>query len=95
MIVLLTCVVCPALETFDHWDHTIQTGQDTEYALVVLALCVGVVYALARLVVSLGPRLSFITDVPNLPGIRGSLLFLIHPIALDSASGSSPLNLRI
>jgi hypothetical protein len=95
MIVLLTCVVCPVLETFDHWDHTIQTGQDTEYALVVLALCVGVVYALARLVVSLGPRLSFITDVPNLPGIRGSLLFLIHPIALDSASGSSPLNLRI
>jgi hypothetical protein len=95
MIVLLTCVVCPVLETFDHWDHTIQTGQDTEYALVVLALCVGVVYALARLAVSLGPRLSFITDVPNLPGIRGSLLFLIHPIALDSASGSSPLNLRI
>jgi hypothetical protein len=95
MIVLLICVVCPVLETFDHWDHTIQTGQDTEYALVVLALCVGVVYALARLVVSLGPRLSFITDVPNLPGIRGSLLFLIHPIALDSASGSSPLNLRI
>ena len=95
IIVLLTCVVCPVLETFDDWEHTLQTGHDSEYTLVLLALCVGVVYALARLVVSLGPRLSFITDVPNLPGIRGSLLFLIHPIALDSASGNRPLNLRI
>jgi len=25
---------------FDHWDDTIQTGNDTEYGLVVLALCV-------------------------------------------------------
>ena len=95
MIVLLTCVVCPVLETFDHWDHTIQTGQDTEYALVVLALCVGAAYTLARLVVRLSPGLSSISVGPNSPGIQGSLLFLVHPIALDSPSGSPPLNLRI
>ncbi len=95
MIVLLTCVVCPMLETFDHWDHTIQTGQDTEYTLVLLALCVGTVYALARLIVRLSSGLSSIGIGPNSPGIQSSLLFLIHPIALDSASGSPPLNLRI
>ena len=31
---------------FDQWDHTLQTGDDTEYTFVVLALCVGVAYSL-------------------------------------------------
>jgi hypothetical protein len=35
---------------FDNWDHTIQTGNDTEYALVVLALSVGVAYSFARFI---------------------------------------------
>jgi len=49
-IVLLTCLVCPLVEMFDNWDHTLQTGNDTEYALVALALCVGVAYSFARLI---------------------------------------------
>ena len=49
-IVLLTCLVCPLLEIFDRWDHTIQTGNDTEYTLVLLALCVGVAYSFARFI---------------------------------------------
>ncbi len=49
-LALLTCLICPLVEMFDNWDHTIQTGNDTEYALVVLALCVGVAYSFARLV---------------------------------------------
>jgi hypothetical protein len=35
---------------FDHWDHTLQTGNDTEYALVVLGLCVGAAYWFGRLI---------------------------------------------
>jgi len=35
---------------FDTWDHTIQTGNDTEYALVVLALSVGVAHSFARFI---------------------------------------------
>jgi hypothetical protein len=27
---------------FDHWDHTVQDGNDTETNVVVVALCVGV-----------------------------------------------------
>jgi hypothetical protein len=49
-IVLLSCVVCPVLELFDHWDHTFQTGNDTEYNFVVLGLCVALAYAFARFV---------------------------------------------
>ena len=48
--ILVTCLGCPLVELFDNWDHTIQTGNDTEYALVVLALCVGVAYSLARFI---------------------------------------------
>ena len=50
MVVLLTCLICPLLEMFDSWDDTIQTGNDTEYALVILALCVGVAYSFVRII---------------------------------------------
>ena len=49
-LALFICVVCPIVEMFDNWDHTIQTGNDTEYALVILALCVGVAYSFARFI---------------------------------------------
>src|SRR5258708_37340837 len=49
-LVLITCLVCPVVEVFDNWDRTIQTGNDTEYALVVLALCVGVAFSFARFI---------------------------------------------
>ena len=49
-LALLTCLVCPLVETFDNWDHSMQTGNDTEYGLVVLALCVGVAYSFARFI---------------------------------------------
>ncbi len=50
-LVLAISLVCPLVEMFDHWDHTIQTGNDTEFALIVLALCVGVAYSFARFIV--------------------------------------------
>ena len=40
-LVFLTCLVCPTVEMFDSWDHTPQTGNDTESVFVILALCVG------------------------------------------------------
>ena len=49
-LVLFTCFVCPLVEMFDQWDHTIQTGNDIEYALVVLALCVGVAHTVTRFI---------------------------------------------
>src|SRR5882757_6844865 len=49
-VILVTCFVCPLVDIFDNWDHTIQTGNDTEYALVVLGLCVGVAYSFARFI---------------------------------------------
>jgi hypothetical protein len=48
ILVLMICLICPVLEMFDQWDHTVQTGNDTEYTFVVLGLCVGVLYTFAR-----------------------------------------------
>lgn len=55
-LVLLICLLCPFLEMFDHWDHTIQTGNDTEYALILIALCVGFACSVARLVFTASAR---------------------------------------
>lgn len=51
IIALLVCFVCPIVELFDCWDNTAQTGNDTEYTLVLVSLCVGAAYSLARLLV--------------------------------------------
>ncbi|MGB7624321.1 MAG: hypothetical protein WBN92_18400 [Terriglobia bacterium] len=45
-IALIVCIVCPVIELFDYWDHTLQTGNDTEYTFVVLALCVGFAFSM-------------------------------------------------
>ena len=52
VVILVTCIVCPLVDLFDNWDHAIQTGNETEYALVVLALCVGLTYSFAGFVLT-------------------------------------------
>jgi len=51
LCLLLVCVCGPVAETFDFWDHTLQTGNDIEYSLVTLALVAGagfgIVHAIA------------------------------------------------
>lgn len=50
-LVLAACFICPVMQMFDHWDHELKTGQDTETTFVILALCVGATIAFARAVV--------------------------------------------
>jgi hypothetical protein len=95
-LALLTCLICPLLETLDTWDHTIQTGNDIEYGLVVLALCVGVAYSFARFVFRV-PLLKSAADLVSnlcaanfLPFIL-RCSFFVSPIPLSP----SPPALRI
>ncbi|MGH9681659.1 MAG: hypothetical protein ACRD4Y_17065, partial [Candidatus Acidiferrales bacterium] len=55
-IALAICFVCPLLDLFDPWDQAFQTGHDAEYPLVVLALCIGAAFILARLVITLSRK---------------------------------------
>lgn len=50
MFLLLICLLCPLIESLDVWHATLDGGNDTELALVVAALCVGVGYIAARLI---------------------------------------------
>ncbi len=49
-LLLLVCLCCPIAETFDFWDHTLQTGNDIEYSLVMVALIAGAGFGLAHVV---------------------------------------------
>ena len=96
MVVLLTCFICPLAETFDSWDDTVQSGNDTEYALVILALCVGVSYTFARAVLriigSARLKTAVATDQCTTTFFRGFL----DVIAEASISASPPItSLRI
>jgi hypothetical protein len=92
-LALMICLVCPVVEMFDTWDHTIQSGNDTEYALVVLALCVGVAHSFARFIlkspVGLVAR-SVLSSVAHIVQVFARFTSLF----LDVAS-PPPLPLRI
>ena len=92
---LTVCLVCPLVDLFDQWDHVLQTGNDTEYPLVILALCVGAAFVLARLIVTLAPNFSMFSVGYSLQSTLISWFLSARPPALDLASASSPLSLRI
>lgn len=94
-IVLLTCLVCPLVELFDHWDNTMQTGNDTEYALVVLALCIGIVFTLVQLTITLFSNFRVSSTGSRLLSLQNAAFFLIAAAIFAAASTSPPLNLRI
>lgn len=39
-------------ELFDHWDHTLRTGREADYTLVVIAACAGLELVVARALVT-------------------------------------------
>jgi hypothetical protein len=94
-ISLAICVVCPLVDLFDQWDHALQTGQDSEYPLMILALCVGAALVLGRLILTLSVNLSMshvryaiLSEINALPSFFRSPEFA-------PALGSPPLSLRI
>ena len=86
-LVLATCLALPLVEMFDRWDKTLQTGTDTEYAFVVLALCVGVAYLFARFVPkisllgSAAEALSSLSSRPIFPALKGSYSAVLIPVS--------------
>jgi hypothetical protein len=95
VVALATCIICPVLEMFDQWDHTLQTGTDSEYIFVLLALCVGALFILARLNVTIFPRGLESSSRFLRSHLRNQLLGVIHPVAIVPVVESPPLTLRI
>jgi hypothetical protein len=49
--ILAISLGAPIVELFDSWDQTLQTGSDTEANVAVVALCIGVAFAIGTIVV--------------------------------------------
>lgn len=95
-LALLTCLICPILETFDTWDPPIQSGNDTEYSLVILALCVGAAYSFVRFIFE-APLLSSLATRVFGSCVQKPFLFascVFAPLLADAASPPA-LPLRI
>lgn len=96
-IALAICVVCPIVDLFDQWDHALLTGNDSEYPLVVLALCVGLAFALARIAIRISSHVPASGRTSAIAMAASLFSSLMEPAAVVFAPGSSPpaLPLRI
>src|SRR5215472_12122530 len=77
-IVLLVAVVLLGTqisELFDTWDNTLQTGNDIEFNLTIVALCIGACVLFAKLILRLFRNL-----------VRESHPFLLHRLPQSSRS---------
>jgi len=95
MVVLAVCLFCNVAEIFDQWDHTLQTGDDTEYTFVVVALCAGVAYSLKWFVPPVALR-EIRSGIPS--GLRSFPLLraeAFRPLAvlIPASPPSSPLRI--
>ncbi len=89
VLILVLCLGSCVSEIFDHWDHTMQTGHDTESTLVMLASLAGAVLVMARVVASTAPRISPLFRLPCICSEAGGIPQVI------TSGPSPPLSLRI
>ena len=74
-LLLVVCLCGHLAETFDFWDHTLQTGNDIEYGLVIVALVAGAGFglvhvaaiAMSTLSLKAGLLSSFVISSANTP----------------------------
>jgi hypothetical protein len=89
-LLLLVCLCAQVAETFDFWDHTLQTGNDIEYSLVIVVLIVGASFGLTHLaaIVMETASMSFL-----LSSLRASCSWASVPAASGAYSPPQPLRI--
>lgn len=95
VLLVVAAMLCGHVsELFDHWDHTMRTGREADYTLVVIAACAGLELVVARALVTFFRARQIETVLPG--EASPSLFGAITPDAL--LAGPSPpllLSLRI
>src|ERR1700674_3997300 len=92
-VILTICIGTPVMEIFDQWDRTLQDGNDTEINLVVVALCVGVAFAVAGAIIACVR--SFAHARGGFVLIPESFITSLLTFAAPVPNGSPPTALRI
>jgi len=89
-LLLLVCLCGHIAEIFDFWDHTLQTGNEIEYSLVMVALAAGAGFGLAHAVAALMPTVSL---TGCLLSFVASLCCAPPPVASTVYSPPQPLRI--
>ena len=89
LIILVAMFGGHVTELFDRWDNTLQTGRDIDYSIVIVAACVGVVFAAAKGLIGLLRRSPKQEDSP----VQPSFLFVQIVFPEVAAAGPSPPSL--
>ena|SRR5437899_8675933 len=90
-LLLLICLCGQVVETFDFWDHTLQTGNEVEYSLVAVALVAGASFGVAHVAATVMRsvlRTSWFLS-PFIPSSR----FTLPPVASTGYSPPEPLRI--
>lgn len=82
-------------ELFDHWDHTLQTGKDIDYSLVVVAACLGVAFVAIRELALVLRRLLAANTQPISEPLLATDLRSIPEISVCGPSPPIPIPVRI
>ncbi len=90
-LLLLVCLCAQVAETFDFWDQTLQTGNDVEYSLMVVALVVGAGFGAAYVAATVMRTVSRTSWLLSLSVTSSSFA----PLAAASTGYSPPPPLRI
>jgi len=96
VLIIVAAMLCGHVtELFDHWDHTLRTGREADYTLVVLAACAGLEIVLARSLIVFFTGMRALGRLPTAPS---SLKFqIVSPETLVTGPSPPllPLSLRI
>jgi hypothetical protein len=83
----------PIVELFDRWDHNLQSGTDTEANVVVVALCIGVAFAVGTVVVANRIRALSSTSAGRL--ITLPVVHELESVLIPGPTVSPPTILRV
>jgi hypothetical protein len=84
----------PIAELFDRWDDSLQAGNDTEANVIVVALCVGAVFAIGTIVVARRIRAFSFTSAGRVIATRLTLPYAGSVFA-PLPTSSPPTVLRV
>lgn len=90
-LLLLICLGAQVAETFDFWDHTLQTGNDIEYSLVIVVLIVGAGIGLTRVAAVATRTVSLMSCLST--SLGGSNSSASRPVANTGCSPPQPLRI--
>jgi hypothetical protein len=81
--IIATSLGAPVAEMFDRWDHTLKDGNDTEANVVIVALCVGIAFAIGTIVIA--------SRIRALSSIAGGRAIATRVIVRDLAVVLAPI----